>query len=57
MDRPVGRGLISNDYSRGRLRITSGLFYIGVAGSSLRETKNNCQPSTLNRIDEYIASL
>jgi hypothetical protein len=36
-DRPVGRGLALNDSSRGRLLMTARLFYIAVAGSSLRE--------------------
>jgi hypothetical protein len=37
IDRPVGRGLALNDYSRGRRLTSERLFYIGVAGSSLRE--------------------
>jgi hypothetical protein len=33
-------GLTLNDYCRGRLYIAARLFYIGVAGSSLREANN-----------------
>jgi Transposase len=45
MDRPAGRDLTLNDYSRGRLCNSERLFYIGVARSSPREHK---KPSTLN---------
>jgi hypothetical protein len=38
-DRPVGRGLALNDSSRERLLMTARLFYIAVAGSSLREAQ------------------
>jgi len=41
IDRPVGRGLALNDYSRGRLLTSERLFYIAVAGSSLREPQNH----------------
>jgi hypothetical protein len=41
IDRPVGRGLTLNDYSRGRLLTTARLFYIAVAGSSLREAQTH----------------